>query len=48
MNIQQKNKCINIYKKDKELKVDNIEKKSMVNYGNDSINCNIFHDRDST
>ena len=39
-----------LYKKDDELKSDNItdEKEAEIEYGNDFINCNTLHDRDST
>ena len=45
MKLQQKrNEYQYLYEKDDKLK----EKESIIEYGNDFINCKIIHDKDST
>ena len=45
---QKKNEYQYLYKKDDELKGDNItdENEGFIEYGNDFINCKLIHDRD--
>ena len=46
-NSPMKNEYLSLYKKDEELKGDNItvENEGIVDYGNDFINCKIIHSK---